>query len=133
RTSSATSVGAEVAPCRAGLVAEAGFSERSSGRTMRGSEFERGMTYGRAKELTLLIRQLQEPARPTPRIAACPRVGQLADRGQCLFGGGRSVGHYTPSLARQGGGADPKVKKIVRHGPSGRSSTNRHNHHLSSF
>jgi hypothetical protein len=74
------------------------------------------MTYGRAKELTLLIRQLQEPARPAPRIAACRRVGQLADRGQCLCTGGRSAGQFNPFLVQHGAGAEGKMEKIVRHG-----------------
>src|SRR5262249_61877396 len=76
------------------------------------------MTYGRAEELTLLIHQLQEPARPTPRIAACPRVGELADRGQCLCTGGRSVGQFNPFLVQHGAGAEGKMKKIERHRPS---------------
>src|SRR5262249_4893408 len=88
------------------------------GGTLRGNEVERGVTYGRAGELTLLIRPLPEPAPPTPRIAARPRVGQFADRGQCLCTGGRSVGQFNPFLVRHHAGAEGKVEKIMRHGPT---------------
>src|SRR5262249_24672620 len=76
------------------------------------------MTDRRAEEMPLLVRHLQEPARPTARIAAGVPVGQIANDGQCLGARGRSIGQLDPLLVRHLAATEGKMEKIARHGPS---------------
>src|SRR5215831_5391160 len=76
------------------------------------------MTDRGAEEMPLLVRQLQEPARPTARIAAGVPVGQIANHGQCLGAGGRSIGQLHPFLVRHLAATEGKMEKIAWHAPS---------------
>jgi hypothetical protein len=56
------------------------------------------MTDRRAEEMPLRVRHLQEPARPTARIAPCPFLGQVAnDRYRLGAGGADRSGSSIPS------------------------------------
>src|SRR5262249_30083194 len=76
------------------------------------------MTDRRAEEMPLLVRHLQEPARPTARIAAGVPVGQIANDGKCSGAPGRSIGQLAPLLVRHLAATEGKMEKIARHGPS---------------
>jgi hypothetical protein len=76
------------------------------------------MTDRRAEEMPLRVRHLQEPARPTARIAPCPFLGQVANDRYRLGAGGGSIGQFDPFLVRHLAATEGKMEKIAWHAPS---------------
>src|SRR5262245_48482487 len=81
---------------------------------LRRHDLERRMAYGLAKELTLFVLHLQEPARPAPS-RALDLIGQVAHDRQRLIARSRSVRQLDAFLVRQDALPETEMEKIARH------------------
>src|SRR5262245_50852253 len=76
---------------------------------------ERGMTYRRAEEPPPVVRHLEKPACPPPRIAADLRVDQIAHDCPRLIARGRPVRQLDALLVGHHALAEAEVEKVMRH------------------
>jgi hypothetical protein len=76
---------------------------------------ERGMTYRRAEEPPPVVRHLEKPACPPPRIAADLRVDQIAHDCPRLIARGRPVRQLDALLVGHHALAEAEMEKVMRH------------------
>ena len=73
------------------------------------------MTYRRAEEPPLVVRHLEKPACPPPRIAADLRVDQIAHDCPRLIARGRPVRQLDALLVGHHALAEAEMEKVTRH------------------
>src|SRR5262249_57429370 len=99
----------------------AGAGGGSSGRSAAGAGqsgvnyLERGMPYRGAEDPPLVVRDLENPAGPPPRIAADLRVDQIAHDCPRLIARGRPVRQLDALLVGHHALAEAEVEKVMRH------------------
>src|SRR5262245_7854517 len=73
------------------------------------------MPNGGAEEAARLVRHLEEPTRPAPRIAPVFGVGEIPHHRQRLIARGGSVRQFHAFLVRHGALTEAEMEKITRH------------------
>ena len=73
---------------------------------------------GKTQELTPVVDDLQEPARPTSWIAADLRLGKVSDHRQRLIAGGGPARQFDAFVVGQEALSEAEMEKVAGHGPS---------------
>src|SRR5262249_9173667 len=82
---------------------------------LRGHDLKRGMPNGRAEEAAGLVRHLEEPTRPAPRMSVVFGVGQAPHHRQCFVARGGPVRQFHAFLVRHGALTEAEMEKVARH------------------